>query len=115
MPDVRAILNERRNQHGRLTDHARVCQAMKRAMRDSLGWELLADDMKEAADMIVHKLARTLSGNPNYIEHYRDIAGYAQLVVDRLQETDGAIDSVTVMKRREAGEWVEGGMEGQHG
>jgi hypothetical protein len=30
MPDVRAILNERRNQHGRLTDHARVCQAMKR-------------------------------------------------------------------------------------
>ena len=74
-----------------------------------------ADDMKEAADMIVHKLARTLSGNPNYIEHYRDIAGYAQLVVDRLQETDGAIDSVTVMKRREAGEGVEGGMEGQHG
>lgn len=108
MPDVRTILNERRNQHGRLTDHARVCQAMKRAMRDSLGWELLADDMKEAADMIVHKLARTLSGNPNYIDHYRDIAGYAQLVVDRLQETDGAIDSVTVMKRREAGEWVDG-------
>jgi hypothetical protein len=30
MPDVRAILAERRAQHGRLTDHARVCQAMKR-------------------------------------------------------------------------------------
>lgn len=108
MPDVRTILNERRGQHGSLVNHARVSQAMKQAMRDSLGWDLLADDMKEAADMIVHKLARTLSGNPNYIDHYRDIAGYAQLVVDRLQETDGAIDSVTVMKRREGGEWVDG-------
>lgn len=88
MPDVRAILNERRNQHGRLADHARVCQAMKRAMRDSLGWELLADDMKEAADMIVHKLARTLSGDPNHIDHWADVCGYAQLVVDRLEQQE---------------------------
>ena len=108
MPDVREVLNERRAQHGSLVNHARVCQAMKQAMRDSLGWELLADDMKEAADMIVPKLARALSGNQNYIEHYRDIAGYAQLVVDRLRETDGAVDSVIIMKRREAGEWVDG-------
>lgn len=86
MADVRTILNERRNQHGRLTDHARVCQAMKRAMRDSLGWEILADDMKESADMIVHKLARTLSGDPSYIDHWLDIAGYAQLVADRLEQ-----------------------------
>lgn len=86
MPDVRTILNERRAQHGSLVNHARVCQAMKRAMRDSLGWDLLADDMKEAADMIVHKLARTLSGNPAHIDHWADIAGYAQLVADRLEQ-----------------------------
>lgn len=88
MPDVRAILNERRGQHGSLVNHARVCQAMKRAMRDSLGWELLADDMKEAADMIVHKLARTLSGDPNHIDHWADVCGYAQLVVDRLEQQE---------------------------
>lgn len=88
MPDVRTILNERRAQHGSLVNHACVCQAMKRAMRDSLGWDRLADDMKEAADMIVHKLARTLSGNPNYIDHWADICGYAQLVVDRLEQQE---------------------------
>ena len=88
MPDVRTILSERRAQHGSLVNHARVCQAMKRAMRDSLGWELLADDMKEAADMIVHKLARTLSGDPSHIDHWADICGYAQLVVDRLEQQE---------------------------
>jgi hypothetical protein len=30
MPDVRAILAERRAQHGSLVNHARVSQAMKR-------------------------------------------------------------------------------------
>lgn len=86
MPDVRAILAERSQQHGSLVDHARVCQAMKQSMRDSLGWESLADDQREAADMIVHKLARTLSGNPNHIDHWADIAGYAQLVANRLEQ-----------------------------
>ena len=86
MPDVRTILNERRSQHGSLVNHARVSQAMKQAMRDSLGWDRLADDMKEAADMIVHKLARTLSGDPAHIDHWADIAGYAQLVADRLEQ-----------------------------
>ena len=86
MPDLKTILAERGKQHGSLVDHARVCQAMKQTMRDSLGWDCLADDQREAADMIVHKIARALSGNPNHIDHWADIAGYAQLVASRLEQ-----------------------------
>ncbi len=89
MPDINAIIKERGTQHGSLVDHARVCQAMKDAMRDSLGWSALASDQREAADMIVHKLARALSGNPNHLDHWVDIAGYATLVANRLEQANG--------------------------
>jgi hypothetical protein len=34
--------------------------------------------------MICHKIARILNGDPNYADSWVDIAGYAQLVADRL-------------------------------
>ena len=34
--------------------------------------------------MIVNKLARIYNGDPNYSDSWRDIAGYATLVADRL-------------------------------
>ena len=36
--------------------------------------------------MIFHKLARIANGDPTYIDSWTDIAGYAQLVVDDLNE-----------------------------
>jgi len=43
-------------------------------------------DMREALEMILHKIARILNGNPNYADSWQDIAGYAQLIVKRLNE-----------------------------
>jgi hypothetical protein len=37
-------------------------------------------------EMIAHKIARILSGDPNHRDHWEDIAGYAELVV---REIDG--------------------------
>jgi hypothetical protein len=42
--------------------------------------------MAEAIHMICHKLARVANGNPYYDDSWQDIAGYAQLIVDVLQE-----------------------------
>ena len=35
---------------------------------------------QEALDMIFHKIARILNGDPNYADSWHDIAGYATLI-----------------------------------
>jgi len=35
--------------------------------------------------MIFSKIARILNGDPNHLDSWTDIAGYATLVADRLQ------------------------------
>lgn len=42
--------------------------------------------MMESIIMICHKLARIANGDPHYDDSWKDIAGYAQLVVDILHE-----------------------------
>jgi len=45
----------------------------------------LAADQREALEMIAHKIARIINGDPNYADSWVDIAGYAKLVSDRLE------------------------------
>lgn len=45
----------------------------------------------EGVSMIFHKLARAANGDARFADNYTDVAGYAQLVVDRLATTKGAI------------------------
>ena len=45
----------------------------------------LAYDQQESLDMICHKIARIVNGDPDYADSWVDIAGYAKLVADRLQ------------------------------
>lgn len=39
----------------------------------------------EAIEMIFHKIGRIGAGNPNFVDHWEDIAGYATLVAQRLR------------------------------
>ncbi|WP_257617167.1 hypothetical protein [Campylobacter pinnipediorum] len=41
--------------------------------------------------MIAHKIARILAGNPNYKDHWDDIAGYATLVSKELENDKDTI------------------------
>lgn len=41
--------------------------------------------VREALDMLANKLSRALNGNPEYVDTWLDIAGYAQLVVDHIK------------------------------
>lgn len=84
--DVVAILAERGSRYGKFTDHAEVTQSLKAIFRARMGekWDHLADDQKEALEMIAHKLGRIINGDPNYADSWVDIAGYSKLVADRL-------------------------------
>ena len=82
--DVTETLTERGNRYGKFKDHAELSQQLKEAMRCSNVWNHLEPDMREALEMIQHKVARILNGDPTYADSWHDIAGYAKLVDDRL-------------------------------
>lgn len=81
---IEATLAERGARYGDFTDHARVCQGLKRQMADEPGWARLSDVQKQALEVIADKQARILTGDPNYADNWHDIQGYAKLVEDRL-------------------------------
>lgn len=81
---VEQTLAERGNRYGDFTDHAAICQSLKRVMTCQEGWGGLTDVQRQALDVIADKIARILSGDPNYADNWHDIQGYAKLVEDRL-------------------------------
>jgi hypothetical protein len=85
--DVNATLAERGNRYGTFADNAATSQAIKRVMAEHLAKQnkTLADDQWEAMEMVAHKLARIINGDPDYVDSWVDIAGYSKLVADRLE------------------------------
>lgn len=84
---VTTILNERGVIYGSFRDNARLAQALKRAMAEQaqdLG-KTFADDQWEALEMISTKISRIVTGDPESVDQWDDIAGYATLVADRLR------------------------------
>jgi hypothetical protein len=76
-----SILAERQKTHGEYRTHAAISQRIKRAFGTE---KTKLNDMQiEALEMIAHKIGRILNGNPDFRDHWDDIAGYAKLVADR--------------------------------
>lgn len=88
MTDINDVLDERGSRYGKFEDHAAITMALKNVIQYSSGgvkWECLRSSQKEALHMICHKIGRIVNGDPNYIDSWVDIVGYAQLVVKELE------------------------------
>lgn len=83
---ISSILAERESRYGSFKSHATITQVLKTEMKSSPKWWNLSDSQKEALEMIAHKIGRILNGDPNYLDSWVDLAGYAQLVVNELNE-----------------------------
>lgn len=85
--DIDQTLNERGARYGTFTGHAEISQSLKLCITMYLKArrKVLATDQQEALDMICHKIARIVNGDPDYADSWVDIAGYAKLVADRLE------------------------------
>jgi len=89
--DLTATLEERGKRYGSFAEHAEATQQLKGVMsiylrRKPVGF--LAPDQQEALDMIAHKIGRIIVGDPDYVDNWHDIAGYAQLIANRLNEEE---------------------------
>ena len=81
---IENILEQRGTTHGDFTDNAYIAQELKRIVRSGTIYIAMTAVQMEAIDMILHKIARAVSGNPNHKDHWDDIAGYATLVSERI-------------------------------
>lgn len=84
MDTIDQTLAERGNRYGSFAEHARIAQALKQAMADSPNWSKLSPDKREALEMVQHKIARILNGDPEYHDSWHDMIGYTKLVADTL-------------------------------
>lgn len=89
MTDIQKTLNERGARYGSFSDNACVAQDLKNIVREAWDDEAMNSFHKEALEMICHKMARIVNGDPNYIDSWHDIAGYATLVIEQIKENPG--------------------------
>lgn len=83
---IEQTLAEREDRYGSFINHARLSQNLQDVMHAAATWEDLRAIHREALEMIQHKIARILNGDPDYIDNWHDIAGYATLVEQYLQK-----------------------------
>lgn len=86
--EIEDVLAERGNVYGKFHCHAVIAQTLKFQMQETPGWANLSLPQREALEMIAHKIARILNGNPDYPDSWIDIAGYAKLVANILEHNE---------------------------
>jgi len=108
---IDATLAERGSNYGKFENHAKLSQSLQVLFEGHVRRygqpEKYTDSMNEAIQLIMHKLARIANGSPMYIENFRDICGYAQLIINELETTEGATDAKVSKIVREDNKWVE--------
>jgi predicted transcriptional regulator len=82
--DIDDILEERGSRYGDFKDHAEIAQSLKDIILPFKG--KLSKSQMESLEMIFHKIGRILNGDPDYKDSWTDIAGYAKLVADQLED-----------------------------
>ena len=87
MSEINNTLNERGARYGKFKDVAATTYALQEILRDAKNHEHMTDDQVIALDMICNKMVRIVNGDPNYIDNWHDIAGYATLVEQELSVT----------------------------
>ena len=88
MGDVKDTLAQREKQYGDYRDVAKISQFIKMALKDVCDVGSLSYAQRESLDMIATKMARIACGDPDNIDHWLDIEGYARLVRNILEEKE---------------------------
>jgi len=82
--DELSVLNRREKTHGPFAGTALTEGELCRVMETTPNWRTLTDMQRYALKQNAVKMARILNGDPNFPDHWADIAGHAILVVRNL-------------------------------
>lgn len=86
---INDVLEERGTRYGVFGMQAQIAQSLHLILDEGMRQTgktkfSFAPDQLEAMNMIINKIARIYNGDNYYSDSWRDIAGYATLVADRL-------------------------------
>lgn len=91
--ETQKILDQRGPVYGPFANNALVAQGLKAAMQPSYPeglparrYDTMPVDCREALDLIALKMSRIVTGDPEYLDNWLDISGYATLVANRLRK-----------------------------
>lgn len=79
------LLSAKEVTHGNYVQLCYISRGIKAQLHASPSWEMMDVDVKESLEMIAVKIARILNGDSKHLDHWDDIAGYAELVASRLR------------------------------
>lgn len=88
---VEKMISTREATHGDYANTARVAQLLKKVIalelndREYRGQPPLTDRQHESIDLICTKLARIVSGDSGFGDHWRDVSGYAKIAIDEVK------------------------------
>jgi len=101
------VLEERKKVYGDFKNIAETSQKIKDIYYVQNAQEL-DPVINEGFDMIAHKLARIINGGSKFIDNWRDLAGYAKLVADYLENHPEAINAkIIYLEKDPNNEWRE--------
>lgn len=75
--------------HGDYTHMSGIIQSIKAVMRSGESWARCSAAQREALELIATKIGRIVCGDPNHVDHWDDIIGYAKLARDRIPGKPG--------------------------
>ena len=78
--NAKELTEERETTHGSFSANARVSQELKATIHCENSD--MTNVQREAIDMICMKLSRIASGHAHFADHWEDIQGYCQIVLD---------------------------------
>lgn len=82
--NIENTLSERQHTHGDFKTNANASQGLKACVTLHTTQELSAVQL-EALDNICQKIARIITGNPNWHDNWVDVSGYATLAARECQ------------------------------
>lgn len=85
------LVKERKSTHGSWAINSKAAQDLKAVVHASANYPIMPPQQREALDMICTKIGRIVSGNPLEVDHWNDLAGYAQLVAEYLQNPESSL------------------------
>lgn len=86
---IETIIATRETTHGVYREQASLAQNLKRLLRSTRNWERLDYYQAQSIEAFCDKLSRILNGDMNELDHWRDISGYACLVLKELEAQTG--------------------------
>ena len=84
--EVGQVLAERGSRYGTFESNAHVAQGLKAVMRSGASWHKMTETQKEALEMVQHKIARMVNGDPTYLDNAVDLVGYATLMKTAMED-----------------------------